>query len=652
MCGIAGIWDREIASGLKTCVESMCAALVHRGPDGAGSWTDEEAGIALGHRRLAIIDLTKTGHQPMASSGGRYVITYNGELYNTEELRTQLTQEGVVFRGTSDTEVLVNAIELWGIDFTAKQLNGIFAFAVWDRSTRALSLVRDRVGVKPLFWSLVGRRLLFSSELKGLTAVPGFDCQLDLAAIGSYLQFNYIRSPMTIYRAARSLEAGTILTMRSDGTIRQHCYWDLAGIVAEEKAKRTAPSNPEESIAQLEALLSDSVGRQLVSDVPIGVFLSGGVDSSIVAAMMQRVSDRPIKSFSIGFEAPSFDEAKFAKAVAAAIGTDHTELYVTEREALNCVPELARLYDQPLADISAIPTYLLAKLAREHVTVALTGDGGDELFYGYSRFVKAARSHHLLSRTSSLGRRWASQVLDRVSSSRKYALESSNHASRFLWHASRLLHLASHDVRDTYLHFITNWAEPNLIAPAASSDIAHWEASKRITSNFDEQMMYFDSVSYLQDCVLAKVDRASMSASLEARVPLLDDRIIKLAWSLPQNIKHRDGQTKWCLREVLYRHVPRKLVERPKAGFAAPVGIWLRGPLREWAESHLSEKALCQHDLFDPAPIRRLWQAHVTGAVDGAHLLWSILLLQDWLQNIQQPLHSHHSRPIALACSV
>lgn len=632
MCGIAGIWDRKNPSGLEKRVMMMNDALEHRGPDGSGFWGDMAAGIALGHRRLAIVDLTETGHQPMISAGGRYVITYNGEIYNAEELRARLVLAGFAFRGTSDTEVLVNAIEAWGVEIAAAEINGIFAFAVWDRAKRKISLVRDRVGVKPLFWSFSAGRLQFASELKAMVATPEFDRTLDLAAIGSYLQYDYIRTPMTIYRAARSLEPGTVLTIQSDGGPQQHTYWDLADIVASKQPDRARQSDREETIEKLEVLLKEAVRGQLVSDVPIGVFLSGGVDSSIVAALMQKAAGRKVRSFAIGFDVPAFNEAEHAASVAAAIGTDHTELYVSEKDALRCIPDLTSIYDQPHADPSAIPTYLLAKMAREHVTVALTGDGGDELFFGYERYRKAAGAQRVLRGTPEFMRNSCCRALDWLFDSRKLPLDKSGRANRLGWHASRLLHFASGDVNDAYLHFITHWPEPDRVVAGASTDFAHWEASKGITSNFGDRMMYFDTVSYLRDGVLAKVDRASMAASLEARVPLLDHRVIEMAWGLPMDHKFREGELKWCLRQLLYRHVPRSLVDRPKSGFGAPIGAWLRGPLREWAESLLSVNALRDSGLIDPVPIRRLWQAHLAGAVDGVGHLWSILLLQDWLQ--------------------
>lgn len=633
MCGIAGIRDRRGERDLSAYALRMSQSLTHRGPDGAGLWLDNNAGIALGHRRLAIIDLSEMGHQPMTSACGRFVITYNGELYNTEEIRAGLLQKGIEFRGRSDTEVLVNAVAVWGLEATAREIDGIYAFAVWDRQLRELSLVRDRLGVKPLFWSESNGTFLFASELRAFSALPDFDRGLDLRAVGSFLHYNYIRAPLTIYRAAQSLEAGKILKLCADGTIEEQKYWDIHSIVVEGSALRAEDREPEEAIRSLEALLSDSVRRQIVSDVPVGVFLSGGIDSSIVAAMMQKAASAPVRSFTIGFDAGGFNEAVAAKAVAASLGTDHTELYVTSSDALQCVPKLAAIYDQPLADPSGIPTYLLCKMARQHVTVALSGDGGDELFFGYARFHNAARVRNKLSAIPRLMIKCASRSLDAFGTShmRRQGFYSPGQIAKFGWHASRLLNFASVDVNDVYLHFITHFGEPDRIAPNTPDDFEQWRSNKRAASHFEELMMLHDTVTYLPGCVLAKVDRASMAASLEARVPLLDHRLVEMAWTMPQVIKYRGGVGKWCLRELLYRYVPRELVDRPKTGFGPPLGEWLRGPLREWAEGLLAETALRDSGLIDPIAARPIWNAHLSSDIDASSHLWSLLTLQAWL---------------------
>lgn len=639
MCGIAGIWDRNGTQALEPRVRRMTDALVTRGPDRGGMWIDPDARIALGHRRLSIIDLSETGSQPMSSACGRYSITYNGELYNTRELREQLALRNVSFRGWSDTEVLVNAIAEWGLDAALGKINGIFAFAVWDRHTRTLSLARDRVGVKPLFWSYVNGKLLFASEVRALAALPEFDRSLDMEAIGSFLQYNYVRAPMTIYRSARALEPGCVMTIPVNGAPASHRYWDLAAIVAGTSGERGRDVDPKEEVDRLEALLLDAVGRQLVSDVPIGAFLSGGVDSSTVVALMQKIAARPVSSFSIGFEMPEFNEAEMARTVAAHLGTEHTELVVMEKDALDCVPDLPAIYDQPLADPSTIPTYLLCRLARKHVTVALSGDGGDELFYGYSRYGQAARVHSRLRPLPRIVRSLVGQSVEAIGGRhfRRRGFERQGKIARLGWHAARLIDYASDDVKDVYLHFLTHWSEPGMVAPDAVRDEARWQASKRATPHFHELLMFHDTLTYMTDCVLAKVDRASMASSLEVRVPLLDHRVMELAWSLPQTLKHREGVGKWCLRQVLYRHVPQALVDRPKAGFGAPIGSWLRGPIRNWAEYLLSESVLRKWGVIDPVVAREVWSAHLSGKVDVSGRLWPLLMLQGWLEETQAP---------------
>lgn len=639
MCGIAGIFDRNAKHTVAVRTRRMSETIIHRGPDGGDLWSDTQAGIALGHRRLAIVDLSDSGRQPMASQCGRYYLTYNGEIYNVGELRNRLIAHGIRFRGTSDTEVIVNAISIFGLDDTLLELNGIYAFGVWDRREKTLALVRDRVGVKPLFWSYHNGALLFASELRALAALPEFDRTIDLAAVGSFLQFNYIRSPMTIYRAARALEPGHVLTITADGQLRQRQYWNLADIVSQKSAQREAAVDAEEAVNRLESLLSDAVRRQLVSDVPIGAFLSGGVDSSTVVALMQQAATEPVRSFSIGFETPDLNEAEMAKAVAAHVGAQHTELIVSEQAALDCIPHLPALYDQPLADPSSIPTYLLCKLAREHVTVALSGDGGDELFSGYTRYGDAERVYALFKRIPKAARATAHLSANAIGAHRfrRRGFEAAGKAARMAWHSARLIEYASDDVRDVYLHFVSHWSEPDAIAPDTRADTARWLASKRATSRFDELLMLHDFTSYMTDGVLAKVDRASMAASMEVRVPLLDHRVIEFAWGLPQNVKSRDATRKWCLRRILYRHVPQALVDRPKAGFGAPIGSWLRGAARDWSEHLLSPQLLKKWAIIDPDAAREVWSAHRSNKVDASSRLWSLLMLQGWLEENQPP---------------
>lgn len=632
MCGIVGIHVGTRGDpAYLTSIGAMNDALWHRGPDGDGVWTDDEA-IAFGHRRLSIIDLSPTGAQPMCSASGRFVLTYNGELYNTGEIRNELSALGVTFRGTSDTEVLVNAIELWGLDRTLEKINGIYAFGCWDRRDRRLVLARDRFGVKPLFWGQIGKALVFASELRSIALAPGFDRSLNLAAVGAFLQYNYIRSPMTIYAHAHSLAAGCAMSIDADGAIREWHYWDLAEVVRAGAAERAKSVDDARAIDELDSLIGDAVRRQLISDVPIGAFLSSGVDSSLVVSMMRKVAAGDVRTFSIGFEVPELNEAVSAAEVARALGTNHTELYVTEKEALDCVPQMSAIYDQPLADPSNIPTYLLCKLAREHVTVALSGDGGDEMFCGYQRFERAAAMFNIAKAVPRPLRALGFRMIDAIAhESLGRANDSPGPLPRAIWHLGRMLRLTKDDPADAFQHFLVHWIDPALIAPGAKVDDTAWKQSAGVSNSYIERLMYFDAITFMTDCVLAKVDRASMSVGLEVRVPLLDHRIAELAWRLPQSCKFRDGVSKWALREVLYRHVPRALVDRPKQGFGAPVGRWLRGPLRDWAEAHLSDAALKGTVFGNTEPVRRLWQSHVSGRADTSHYLWSILQLQSWL---------------------
>lgn len=634
MCGIAGIWRSD--GRLQDCindVERMCASLIHRGPDGGGIWSDESAGLVLGHRRLAIIDLSEHGHQPMASADGRYQITYNGELYNSDELRAPLIARGIPFRGTSDTEVLVNAIATHGLDDALRQANGIFAFAVWDRKERSLSLARDRLGVKPLFYTDSVRGFAFASEVRALASISNFDRTLDDAGLGCFLQYNCIRAPLTVYRNAKALEAGRTLTVASRGQTSKRQYWSLSSVVATTRHERARVWPSAEAIDRLEECLTDSVRRQIISDVPIGCFLSGGIDSSTVAALMQKVSSHPIRTFSIGFENRAIDEARHAKEVAEHLGTNHQELYAGDRDAIELIPRMAEIYDQPFADLSTVPTYLLCRMARKHVTVALSGDGGDELFFGYTRFLNATRARRQLRRIPAPVRAATARALNLAGGKRlrSEGLMNTSNTGRVAWHFSRLIEFSQHDADDAYLHFATHWGEPAWVAPSTVGSSSQWCEAKAVTSDFQERMMLYDAQTFMTEQVLAKVDRASMAVSLEARVPILDHNVVDYAWQLPTEFKYRDGVGKWCLRQILHRHVPRELVDRPKAGFSAPLGDWLRGPLRDWCEDLLSENTLEAGGVLSSRVIRRIWTSHLKGGSDLSSLLWAPLMLQAWL---------------------
>jgi len=643
MCGIAGLWGRPGKSGsedARATVEAMTATLLHRGPDDGGSWLDQAAGLALGHRRLSILDLSPTGHQPMLSRCGRYVIVFNGEIYNHAELRAALGD--ALWLGHSDTETLLEAIARWGIVAALKRCTGMFALALWDRERRELHLARDRLGEKPLYYGWIGQTLVFASELKALRAHPEWRGEIDRGALALLLRHSYIPAPHSIYRGIRKLMPATILTLRADGSSDETRYWS-AREIAERGVNEPFAGSAGEAAAELERLLSRSIGRQMVADVPLGAFLSGGIDSSAVVALMQAQSTRPVKSFTIGFNEPGYDEAGYARAVAHHLGTEHTELTVSSRQALEVIPRLPELYDEPFSDSSQIPTFLVAQLAREQVAVSLSGDGGDELFGGYNRYF-LGRS--LWRKTGWLPRgvrRAAAAAIEAVSPAGWDALFAGCKGilPPHLRHArpGDKLHklagiLGARDADEIYRGLVSHWQHP------ASVVIAGTEPGTALTDSgawpdlpdFTQRMMYLDLVSYLPDDILVKVDRAAMGVSLETRVPMLDHELVEFAWRVPLSMKIRDGEGKWLLRQVLYRHVPRALIERPKMGFGVPIDAWLRGPLRDWAEALLDESRLTREGYFDPRPIRARWREHLSGRRNWQYHLWDVLMFQAWLE--------------------
>jgi asparagine synthase (glutamine-hydrolysing) len=639
MCGIAGILSGSSATGdeLISGVEAMSDALAHRGPDAAGHWLDAEAGIALGHRRLSIIDLSETGAQPMTSASGRYVISYNGEVYNFAELRQELIAAGHRFRGSSDTEVILEACTQWGVVPALKRMIGMFAFALWDREARVLRLVRDRLGIKPLYWAEIGKSILFGSELKALRAHPSFRVEINHDALADFLRHGYIAAPNSIYRGVFKLRPGEMLSMRAGQAPLVERFWDLAEIVA---AARRAPFQGDEAEAEsrLEALLKDSVKSRMVADVPLGAFLSGGIDSSLVTALMQAQSDTKVKTFSIGFSENDYDEARHAGAVAAHLGTDHHELYVSPQEALGVVPLLPELFDEPFGDVSQIPTYLVSKLTRQSVTVALSGDGGDEIFGGYNRYTALARYGGLLFGQPA-GMRGIEAALLRALPPRSWDL-----LARALPPAKRprqlgdKMHKFAGMLADTpeqyYRNATGHWAEPSTMVIGARVTPVHYDADAAAALLPDpvERMQYLDALTYLPGDILTKVDRASMAVSLEARVPLLDHRVVAFAWSLPSRLKISQGRGKRILRRLLDRYVPRALVERPKSGFAVPIDDWLRGPLHDWAEALLDEGRMRAQGYLKPEPIQRKWAEHLSGRRNWQHHLWDVLMFQAWLE--------------------
>jgi asparagine synthase (glutamine-hydrolysing) len=637
MCGISGIVGDGPAAApeLRAAAQAMADALAHRGPDGDGIWVDEAAGVAFGHRRLAIIDLSAAARQPMISGSGRFVVTFNGEIYNYRALRGELEKAGVRFLTQSDTEVLLEACERWGVEAAAKRLNGIFALALWDRRERVLHLMRDPLGVKPLYWTQERGRLTFGSELKALAAHPAWRRAIDRDALAAYFRHSAIPAPHTIYQNVFKLAPGTILTLAPGGAPRLTRYWDAREVAKAGIADRLDLSDIQ-AADQLEALLRDAVERQMVSDVPLGAFLSGGIDSSAVVALMQAVSPRPIRSFTIGFREADYDEAEHAAAVARHLGTDHTALYISPAEARNVIPRLSQWFDEPFADSSAIPTFLVAEMARRQVTVALSGDGGDEVFAGYNRYRMARRLARAM-RWPRVLRGVAASLLRAPSPAGWDRLLAALPAKRRPAQAGDKLQklgdvLALADEGAVYRRLVSSWDAPErLVAGGREPQSAIWDAAlPRDFADPVERMQYLDTIGYLPDDILTKVDRASMAVGLEARVPLLDPEVIAFAWRLPGALKLRDGQGKWLLRQVLDRHVPRALVERPKMGFGVPIDQWLRGPLRDWAEDLLDERRLGAEGILDAGVVRSAWSRHLSGTRNEQHALWTVLMFQEW----------------------
>ncbi len=646
MCGLAGIFDLSRShrrDELEDRVSRMAKALAHRGPDDSGSWVDEDAGIAFGHRRLAILDTGPMGHQPMVSADRRYVIVYNGEIYNFQELRRELATDGgaeASFRGHCDTEVLIEACAAWGVEATVGRLIGMFAFALWDRKERRLTLVRDRMGIKPLYWHQAGDRFAFASELKALHALPGFNATIDPCALASYLRHAYVPAPLSIYHGVSKLKPGHILEIDATGAVRQAPYWSLRAI-ATDAAQNGGDTDIEAAADALEPLLGDAIARRMIADVPLGAFLSGGIDSSVVVALMQAQSTRPVKTFTIGFHEQRYDEARHAKAVAAHLGTDHTELYVEPSHAMELVPRIADWYDEPFADPSQIPTFLVAEMTRRHVTVALTGDGGDELFAGYNRYYWANALWHRTGWAPMALRRGLGRALCALSPE---AWDRLGNLVPEVWRPRqagdkihKLAGIMALDSQDAiYRRLVSFWHRPEDVMvgyegqPGGNGGEIWDPALARDIPNFTQRMQYLDAVTYLPDDILTKVDRATMAVGLEGRVPLLDHRVVEHVWRLPMALKLRGSTTKRVLRHILYRHVPKDLVTRPKMGFAMPVDQWLRGPLRDWAEALLAPAKLEDGGLLDSTQIRRKWDQHLSGTRNWQYELWIILMFQAW----------------------
>jgi asparagine synthase (glutamine-hydrolysing) len=632
MCGIAGFLDLDARRSVGDATEitrRMTTAIAHRGPDGDGVWVDAASGVALGHRRLAIIDLSPTGAQPMASASGRYTVVFNGEIYNFQSLREELLAIGHRFRGTSDTEVMLALIETHGLAEALRRMNGMFAFALWDARDRTLHLARDRMGEKPLYWAWMrGNRLLvFGSELKALRAHPDFTAPVDRAALVQYMRHAWVPGPRSILDGVSKLPAGTFVSIPSTGSLSGPTpYFSLREIA------ESAPDAGANASEQLETTLRAAVRRQMVADVPLGAFLSGGIDSSLVVALMQSQSTRPIRTYTIGFHERGFDEATFAARVACHLGTDHTEVYLSPADALPLVPELPQVYDEPFADSSQLPTILLSRMTRQHVTVALTGDAGDEMFAGYERYRLLRQAAHLYAvpgrkLTADAGHAVAAAISDRLPphGRARQAVE---------WVRRRLDFARAGSLDDFYRTYMSTWHSPEQLVLGAREPASLLPLSPDVLRGRSptERAMYADAMLYLPDDVLVKVDRAAMSTALETRVPFLDREVVALAWRLPLSVKVDGSKGKMIVRDILARYVPREIFERPKTGFTVPMGAWLRGPLRDWAESLLSERRLRSEGYLEPSLVRSRWEEHLAGTRDWHYALWIVLMWQAWLE--------------------
>lgn len=648
MCGLTGVFSCNRKHELQSIITSMNNALIHRGPDDSGSWVDEGIGLALGHRRLSILDLTPAGHQPMHSASGRYTIVFNGEIYNHLKLREMLEADGKApaWRGHADTEILLACFAAWGIEKTLEATVGMFAIALWDCEEQRLTLARDRMGEKPLYYGWHGETLLFGSELKALKRDPQFEAEVDRNSLALLLRHSYIPAPYSIYKGISKLSPGHYITLplgnidAAKQSVPQ-AYWQVNTAVQKGLANPFKGS-ASQAVDLLEQELRSSIGEQMLADVPLGAFLSGGVDSSAVVALMQVQSKQPVRTFTIGFDEHGYDEAVHAKEVARHLGTEHTELYVRPEDALNVVPQLPTMYCEPFADSSQMATFLVSKMASEQVKVVLSGDGGDELFGGYNRYLTARKVWEQMGHLPKPARHVVAHVLR--------SLSPSTWDSLYKWVSPILpkrLHIASPGDKaqkladvlalsddHAFFHQLTShWKDPASIVIGAIepltllTDPAAWPK----TDSFEHWMMAMDTQTYMTDDILVKVDRAAMAASIETRVPMIDHRIVELSWRMPLDFKIRNGQGKWLLREVLYRHVPKELIERPKQGFGVPLDSWLRGPLREWAESLIDSSRLRQEGYFHPAPIRQMWDEHLSGRRNWQHHLWNVLMFQAWL---------------------
>lgn len=635
MCSIAGIYDlgRSLTVDyLERHTEAMADSLRHRGPDDGGVWIDAESGIGLGHRRLAVIAPTPEGQQPATSHCGRYVLVFNGEIYNFRDIARRLNAEGHNTNSASDTVVLLEAIAKWGVKKTVEQAIGMFAFAVFDRENRGLTLVRDRLGIKPLYWGTQGDRYVFGSEIKALHASGLIAPTRDPDALAAFLRFAYIPAPSTIFREIKKLAPGTIMTIAANGKTETATYWSAQHVARSGQADPLSLADPDVQNA-FENLLQQVVTDRMIADVPLGAWLSGGVDSATVVSLMQHASTGKVRTFSMGFPAFGYDESKDAQRIAAHLGTDHTNMEVTPRDALNVISSLPDFYDEPFADSSQIPTFILSRLTREHVTVALSGDGGDEIFGGYNRYVALPKIAQRMGSWPPALRRNLANTMQAISPrnwdriARAMPRRMPPQFGDKIWKAAAAI--AATNAEEAYLSTVSQWHDPREVVRGTRHNPAPFGLDPELAESVG-QLQLADTISYLPDDILTKVDRASMAHGLEVRVPLLDHRLVEFAWRLPRHELIADGRTKLPLRRILSKHVPDHLIDRPKSGFAIPISDWLRGPLRDWAEDLLTEDALGSSGLLEPAPIRAAWDRHVSGRQNLQSQLWAVLMYQLW----------------------
>jgi asparagine synthase (glutamine-hydrolysing) len=646
MCGISGFLSHTgNGNSLSSVCTKMTHMLYHRGPDDGGIWSDDMAGIAMGHRRLSILDLSPSGHQPMHSISGRYVIVYNGEIYNFESIKKELIQFGCFFKGHSDTEVLIAAIDVWGVETVINKISGMFAFALWDKSERVLTLARDRLGEKPLYYGWQGKTFLFASELKALKMHPEWSAEIDRNSLSLFLRHSYIPSPYSIYKNIYKLLPGSIVHIPIDmapGTMPEsRQYWDAKEVV-EYAVSHTIANDEIQTIEGLDRLLRETIRDKIISDVPLGAFLSGGIDSSTVVALMQAESEKPVKTFTIGFHEKGYNEAIHAKAIADHLGTEHTELYITASQAIDIIPSLPELFDEPFSDPSQIPTHLVAKMTRDHVTVALSGDGGDELFGGYSRYFLGQAiwnkvkplPYPLRVALTKFIYALPPRLWDKVFSFINLLMPAK---SRVSLAGDRIHKLASFShastPEDVYLNLVSHWKTPDEVVIDSREPLTVLTDKSRWAHvpEFVQHMQYLDMLSYLPDDILVKVDRAAMGVSLETRVPFLDHKVVEYAWSIPQDMKIRNGEGKWILRQVLKRYIPESLIDRPKMGFGVPIDNWLRGPLKDWADNLLNNDRINEEGYLRAGAITEKWHEHLQGRRNWSYYLWDVLMFQAWL---------------------